>query len=31
MPDTEAAKELFEFMESEEIKETLVRGAPEYK
>ena len=29
MPDTEAAKELVEFLDSEEVKEALIRGAPE--
>jgi hypothetical protein len=29
MPDTEAAIELLEFLDSEEVKEALVRGAPE--
>jgi len=31
MPDTEAAKELLEFLDSEEVKETLVRGTKELK
>ena len=29
MSDTEAAKEVLEFLESEEVKEALIRGAPE--
>jgi hypothetical protein len=29
MPDTEAAKELLEFLDCEEVKEALIRGASE--
>ena len=29
MPNTEAAKELLEFLDSEEVKEAIVRGASE--
>ena len=29
MPDTEAAKEVLEFLDSDEVKEALVRGASE--
>jgi hypothetical protein len=29
MPDTEAAKELLEFLDSREVKEALIRGVPE--
>ena len=29
MPDTEAAKELLEFLDSNEVQEALIRGAPE--
>ena len=29
MPDTEAAKELLEFLDSEEVQEALIRGSSE--